>query len=119
MVSPVSAPPDPLLDQAARLLAELRERCAAAELGGGAEELLIGGYASALALEGARRRLRARALELSEHELSLAAQERELRDLLRTLQARMREPVATAADELAPAGGGAASDDESAPQRLH
>ena len=113
MVAPVSAPPDPLLHQAARLLAELRERCAAAELGSGAEELLIGGYASALALEGARRRLRARALELSEHELSLATQERELRALLRTLQGRMREPDA-ARDEP-----GAASGDEPAPQRLH
>jgi len=108
MLAPVSEPPDPLLETAARLLAELRERCAAPELGGGAEELLIGGYASALALEGARRRLRARALELSEQELSFAAQERELRTLLRTLQARMREP--------APAP---SSDDEPAPQRLH
>jgi hypothetical protein len=108
MLAPVSAPPDPLLDQAARLLEELRDRCTAPDLGGGAEELLIGGYASALALEGARRRLRARALELSEHELSLAAQERELRELLRTLQARMREPAATSV-----------SDDEPAPQRLH
>lgn len=106
MLAPVSAPPDPLLDQAARLLTELRERCAADDLGGGAEELLIGGYASALALEGARRRLRARALELSEHELSLAAQERELRELLRTLQARMREPAPV-------------SDDQAAPKRLH
>lgn len=106
MLAPVSAPNDPLLDQASRLLEELRERCAAPAVGDGAEELLIGGYASALALEGARRRLRARALELSERELSLAAQERELRTLLRTLQARMREPTA-------------ASDDEPAAQRLH
>jgi len=105
MLAPVSAPLDPLLDQAARLLAELRERCAADDLGCGAEDLLIGGYASALALEGARRRLRARALELTEAELGLAARERELRALLRTLQARMREP--------------AVSDDEPAPQRLH
>jgi uncharacterized membrane protein YccC len=101
----VSAPPDPLPDRAARLLDELRERCAAPDVGAGAEELLIGGYASALALEGARRRLRARALELSERELGLAAQERELRALLRTLQGRMRT--------LAPSG------DETAPQRLH
>lgn len=108
MLTPVSVPPDPLLENAARLLAELRERCAADDLGGGAEDLLIGGYASALALEGARRRLRARALELSEHELSLAAQERELRELLRTLQARMREPAPLPA-----------SDDEPTPQRLH
>ena len=107
MLTPVSAPPDPLLETVTRLLEELRERCAAAELGSDAEELLIGGYASALALEGARRRLRARALELSEQELSLAARERELRALLRALQARMREPAA------------AASDDEPAPQRLH
>lgn len=106
MFAPVSAPPDPLLETATRLLEQLRERCAAPELGGGAEELLIGGYASALALEGARRRLRARALELSEQELSFAAQERELRALLRTLQARMREPAPL-------------SDNEPAPQRLH
>jgi uncharacterized membrane protein YccC len=101
----VSAPPDPLLDRAARLLDELRERCAAPELGEGAEELLIGGYASALALEGARRRLRAQALDLSERELGLAAQERELRALLRTLRGRLR--------------GGERSGDEPAPQRLH
>ncbi|MFL5818108.1 MAG: hypothetical protein ACJ76L_10980 [Conexibacter sp.] len=106
MLAPVFPPPDPLLETAARLLEELRERCAAADVGSGAEELLIGGYASALALEGARRRLRARALELSEQELSLAARERELRTLLRTLQGRMREPAK-------------ASDDEPAPQRLH
>jgi hypothetical protein len=105
MLAPVSAPADPLLDQASRLLEELRERCASPDVGSGAEELLIGGYASALALEGARRRLRARALELSERELSLAAQERELRALLRTLQGRIRGP--------------AASDDQPAPQRLH
>jgi hypothetical protein len=104
MLSLVSSPPDPLLDTAARLLEELRERCAAPEVGHSAEELLIGGYASALALEGARRRLRARALELSVRELSFAARERELRALLRTLQARLREP---------------ASDDETASQRLH
>ncbi|HKG39773.1 MAG TPA: hypothetical protein VKB25_12345 [Conexibacter sp.] len=107
----MSPPTDPQLDQAARLLEELRERCAAPDLGSGAEELLIGGYASALALEGTRRRLRARALELSERELSFAARERELRGLLRTLQARMREP-ATSRDE-------AVSDDEPTPQRLH
>ena len=106
MLAPVSTPPDPLLETSARLLAELRERCAADDLGNGAEDLLIGGYASALALEGARRRLRARALELSERELSLAAQERELRELLRTLQGRMREPAPV-------------SDDQAAPQRLH
>lgn len=106
MLAPVSAPPDSLLDQAARLLAELRARCAADDLGSGAEDLLIGGYASALALEGARRRLRARALELTEAELGLAARERELRELLRTLQGRMRGPAPV-------------SDDEPAPQRLH
>jgi cobalamin biosynthesis Mg chelatase CobN len=110
MLAPVSPPSDPLLDEAARLLEELRDRCAAPDLGSGAEELLIGGYASALALEGARRRLRAQALELSERELSLATQERELRALLRTLQGRIREPAVT--DE-------AGSHDEPAPQRLH
>jgi len=108
MLAPVPAPDDPLLETAARLLEELRERCEAPEVGSGAEELLIGGYASALALEGARRRLRARALELSEQELSFAAQERELRRLLRALQARMREPAPSPS-----------SDDEPTPQRLH
>lgn len=100
----MSAPADPLLDQAARLLDELRERCAAPTLGEGAEDLLIGGYAQALALEGARRRLRTQALALSERELGLAARERELRTLLRTLQERIRS--------------GPGSGDESAPQRL-
>jgi len=105
----VSAPPDPLLAQAARVLDELRERCAAADVGADVEELLIGGYASALALEGARRRLRLEALALSERELRLAARERELRDALRLLRARMR-------------GGRPAPsplDDQPAPQRLH
>ncbi len=106
MVAPVSAPSDPLLDQAARLLEELRARCAAPHVGEEAEELLIGGYASALALEGARRRLREQALELSERELRLATQERELRTLLRTLRERMQQRTDR-------------SGDESAPQRLH
>ena len=83
------SPPYPPLDRAAQLLAELRERCAADELGPGAEDLLIGGYAAALALEGARRRLREQALDLSERELGLAIQERELRALLRTLRHRL------------------------------
>lgn len=104
----MSTPPDPLLDQTARVLALLRERCAAAEVGAAeAEELLIDGYASALALEGARRRLRDDALALSERELRLAVQERELRALLRTLRERLRARDAPA------------SDDEPAPQRLH
>lgn len=107
----MSSPPDPSLDRAAQLLAELRERCAAEELGDGAEELLIGGYAAALALEGARRRLREQALDLTDRELGLAAQERELRALLRTLRERL-------------AGGGrsvsdAVSADEATPQSLH
>jgi cobalamin biosynthesis Mg chelatase CobN len=101
----VPASTDQLLDQAARLLEQLREHCAAERLGAGAEELLIGGYASALALEGARRRLREQALEASERELRLAARERELRALLRTLQGRIRAS--------------ASSGDEPAPQRLH
>lgn len=104
-------PPVPLLDRAAQLLVELRERCAAEELGEGAEELLIGGYASALALEGARRRLREQALELSARELGLAAQERELRALLRTLRERMSGGRRGAEAR--------ASVDEAAPQRLH
>jgi hypothetical protein len=100
------------------MLEELRERCAAADVGSGVEELLIGGYASALALEGARRRLRARALELSERELRLAAQERELRTLLRRLRGRMRASAPSHAEGAHP-GGAAASDDEPASQRLH
>jgi hypothetical protein len=102
----MSASSDPLLDRASSLLDELRERCAAADVGAEAEELLIGGYASALALEGARRRLREQALELSERELRLAAQERELRALLRTLRERLQRTAA-------------GSGDEPAPQRLH
>jgi hypothetical protein len=101
----VSPPVDPLLEQAARMLDELRECCARDELSEGAEELLVGGYASALALEGARRRLREQALALSEQELAFAVRERELRALLRTLQGRIRAT--------------ARSGDESAPQRLH
>jgi len=107
----VSSPPDPLLDRAAQLLAELRERCAADEVGDGAEELLIGGYAAALALEGTRRRLREQALDLSERELGLAAQERELRALLRTLRQRL---ISGGGDTTSPA-----SHDEAAPQGLH
>jgi hypothetical protein len=105
MVALMSTPDDPLLATAARLTAELRERCAAPELGTDADELLIDGYASALALEGARRQLRGKALDLTARELAIAAHERELRALLRTLRAR-RAPRA-------------ASDDETAPQRLH
>jgi uncharacterized membrane protein YccC len=105
LVAPVSVPADPLLDDAARVLDELRERCAAPQLGADAEELLIGGYATALALEGARRRLRQQALALSERELDLAAHERELRKLLRALRGRLQ-----AAQR---------SGDEPAAQRLH
>lgn len=104
----MSSPPDPSLDRAAQLLAELRERCAADELGDGAEELLIGGYATALALEGARRRLREQALDLTERELGLAATERELRGLLRTLR-----------QKLVAGGACARSGHEPAPERLH
>jgi len=105
----VSVPDDPLLATAARLMAELRERCAAPDAPDGAEELLIDGYAAALALEGARRRLREQALELTGRELAIAAHERELRALLRALRAR-RWPQAGSAD---------ASADESASQRMH
>jgi hypothetical protein len=106
MTAPVSTPSDPLLDEAARMARELRARCEAPGAGAETEELLLGGYASALALEGARRQLRLQALALSERELRLAAQEHELRALLRTLRARMRRaPVP--------------SDDEPASQRLH
>lgn len=103
----MSAPDDPLLATVARLTMELRERCAAPDVGEGVEELLIDGYASALALEGARRRLREQTLELSGREMAIAAQERELRALLRALRARrISRPVS-------------ASNDEPAPQRLH
>jgi hypothetical protein len=105
MSAPVSAPDDPLLDDAARLLEQVRACCASPDLGAEAEELLVGGYASALALEGARRRLRVRALALTEQELGLAARERELRTQLRRLQGRLRERARSA--------------DEAAPQRLH
>jgi len=98
----VSPPADRLLDDAARMAAELRAHCAAADRGAEAEELLIGGYAAALALEGARRRLRVVALDASERELALAARERELRALLRTLREHLRE--ASSADEPAPQG---------------
>jgi hypothetical protein len=103
----VSASDDPLLATAARLTSELRARCAAPASTDGEEELLIDGYASALALEGARRRLREQALDLTSRELAIAAHERELRALLRTLRARRsgRTPSASA--------------DESASQRLH
>jgi uncharacterized membrane protein YccC len=95
---------DPLLDRAQRLLAELRERAEDPGSTLPAEDLLIEGYAAALALEGARRRLRERALELSRLELRLAAAERELRERLRPLR-----------EQLTDAG----SRHESAPQRLH
>ena len=101
----MSAPDDPLLATAARLTAELRARCAAAAEEAGEEALMIDGYASCLALEGARRRLREQALELSSRELAIAAHERELRALLRALRARR--------------GPRAASADQAAPQRLH
>lgn len=107
MAAPVPAPDDPLLAAVARLTVELRERCAAPDPGAGVDALLIDGYASALALEGARRRLREQTLELSRRELAIAAQERELRSLLRTLRARRASRPA------------AASADEPAPQRLH
>jgi hypothetical protein len=102
----VNAPDDPLLDHALRLLAELRERADDPGDGGvgSAGDLLIEGYASALALEGARRRLREQALDLSQRELQLAAAERELRDRLRALRERISS---------------AGSRHEPAPQRLH
>jgi hypothetical protein len=103
----VPAPDDPLLATAARLTTELRERCSAPESVAGEEELLINGYASALALEGARRRLREQALDVTARELAIAAHERELRTVLRTLRARRARRAATA------------SADETAPERLH
>jgi hypothetical protein len=110
MAAPTDA--DPLLHQAARLLEELRERCAAPDPGSEPEELLVGGYTSALALEGARRRLREQALDLTERELRLAALERELRALLRTFQGMIRGGIADAPAAMP-------SDDEAAPQGLH
>jgi hypothetical protein len=114
MSAAVTTPSDPLLDQAASLADELRDRCGAEQLGADAEDLLIEGFASALALDGAGRRLRAQALELIERELLLAARERELRALLRTLRERI------GAVQRAPgAADTPASDDETASQRLH
>ncbi len=105
---PLCTPTDPLVDRALQLLAELRERTGEtlplepAEV----DELLAGGYVSALALERAQRRLRARALALTadtaagqpeppgelthvaQRELRLAAWEREMRDLLNVLRRR-------------------------------
>jgi hypothetical protein len=103
----MSPPDDLLLSTAARLTAELRVRCEAPAGAEGEEELLIDGYASALALEGARRRLREQALDVTARELAIAAHERELRTLLRTLRSRRGRRAA------------AASADEAAPQRLH
>jgi len=82
----VRTPTDDLLDEAARLLAELRALQAVPERPAYAEDLLAGGYATALALEGARRRLRRLAVDLSERELALAAREQELRDVLGELR---------------------------------
>lgn len=105
MRSTVLAPDDPLLATAARLTAELRARCEAPAAADGEEELLIDGYASALALEGARRRLREQALDVTARELAIAAHERELRALLRTLRSRRsRRDAASSADEAAPQG---------------
>jgi hypothetical protein len=85
---------DALLAQAARLLAELRTLGAQPGLEREhVEELLTGGYATALALEGARRRLRTRALALSERELMLATRERELRELLGVLRRSRHQPA--------------------------
>ena len=103
----MSAPDDSLLATAARLTTELRARCEASASAEGEEELLIDGYASALALEGARRRLREQALDMTARELAIAAHERELRTLLRTLRARRSRRAASA------------SADEAPPQRLH
>jgi hypothetical protein len=103
----VPEPDDPLLTTAARLTAELRAHCDAPEPPAGEEELLIDGYASALALEGARRRLREQALDATARELAIAAHERDLRAVLRTLRARRGRRAA------------AGSADEAAPQRLH
>lgn len=100
-------PHDPLTDQALRLLAELREHGDEALLEEPPEDVLAGGYVSALALERAQRRLRQRAAALAadgtpgtaspselsrvaQLELRLAAQERELRQLLGTFRARKR-----------------------------
>lgn len=104
--SAVSTPPDPLLDRALHLLEELRGCAEDADLDERGPDLLTRGYASALALEAARRRLRSRALELSRRELALAAQEQELRELLAALRKRLGRPQR-------------ASGREAAPQRLH
>ncbi len=102
-------PIDPLLAEARSLLAELRERCDATSLGERPEELLIDGYAAALKLEGARRRVRARALELSQHELDLATQEHQLRALLGELRARLAHEGRAAGGAAEAAHGAAAA----------
>ena len=106
LTPPLCTPPDPRVDQALQVLADLRERADEALPVEPAEvdELLAGGYVSALALERARRRLRAQALALSndaaagqpeppveltrvaQRELRLAAWEREMRELLQVLR---------------------------------
>ena len=89
----MSTPTDDLLDRAARMLAQLRTLSAEDAHDGHVDELLTDGFATALALEGARRRLRTRALALSERELVLAARERELRELLGALRRSRHEPA--------------------------
>ncbi|HMJ04183.1 MAG TPA: hypothetical protein VK506_14675 [Conexibacter sp.] len=107
------APVDPLLAQVPALLDELRARCEAAEPGEWPEELLLDGYAAALQLEGARRRLRTEALELSQQELELAAQEQQLRTLL----AAWRSRVASVARMTTDAAETAASAHVTSPRR--
>lgn len=100
----VPPPADQLIDQASRLLVELDARGVEPELTARTADTLAEGYAVALALEGARRRLRERALDLTQLELGLVARERELRAALDALRERLR--------------GSAASGREPASQRL-
>ncbi len=85
--------PEQLQADTDRLLAELRACTQHAEEDRErAADLLTSGYAAALALEAARRQLRARALGMAGRELALAAQEQELRDLLSALRLRLATP---------------------------
>ena len=130
---PLCTPTDPLIDEALRLLDELRERGDEAMPEESTDELLAGGYVSALALERAQRRLRDRAVSLAadvapgtasapelsrvaQLELRLAAQERELRQLLGTFRARRRR-VDTPHADADSAGTGTAPAQASKPRR--
>ncbi len=94
-------PADELIDKAARLLVELDACGAEPELAARTADVLTEGYAVALAIEGARRRLRERALDLSQLELGLVARERELRASLDALRERLRRSAGSGREPAA------------------